>query len=92
MTEKVKFTDQKPHKATEEDIKLPWGGARNGERFRCYLCGHKFEVGDTYRWVYCDEKWPNFFTCNNCDGDDVLERFKKHAEDGIKKYWWMRGE
>ena len=87
----MSFTDQKPRIATLEDTKLAWSGAPNGKRFRCYLCNHKFQVGDIYRFVY-NPKGINIFTCVQCDGDDVLERFQTLYNDVkkiIETYFWI---
>lgn len=43
----------------------------------CGICGAAFDVGDDYRWVYCNgdqRSTGNFFTCTACDGDDVKAR------------------
>lgn len=78
------FTDQKPRVATAEDVKAPWSGIEGGKRFYCYLCGHKFQVGDTWRWVYAGkEHLCNLIVCSSCDGEDVLERWVK---------WWQEWE
>ena len=83
----MRFTDQKERVATDEDVSAPWGGEKNGKRFRCYLCGYKFKVGDTWRWVA--GKWTiNFLVCQPCDGEDVQERFKAHNEYGEQAFWW----
>lgn len=90
------FTDQKPRIVTEKDIKAPWRGCKNGECFRCYLCGHKFEIGDIWRWVsISSKKYPgctNFLVCENCDGDDVKERWKNQNEEAKNRFWWFRQE
>jgi len=87
----MSFTDQKPRIATAEDTKAPWGGKKNGEWFRCYLCGHRFVEGDYWRWVYGKET-INFNVCKSCDGDDVRERFKEHVDKCKKIFWWWRKE
>ena len=46
----MSFTDQKPRVATEKHCKTKWSGDQ--ANFRCYMCGHKFEVGDIWRFVY----------------------------------------
>ncbi len=85
----MSFTDQKSRIATEEDCNGKWSGKKPGEGFRCYLCGHKFIVGDVWRWVYSIGKgYINFLTCEKCDGSDVLDRWVKHVKEGEQKYWW----
>lgn len=105
----MSFTDQKPRIATEEDLKFHWGGSSKGERFRCYMCGHKFEIDDYWRWVFGKgvtfqndgKTWGvcNVIVCKNCDGDDVLERWKKQNEEACTRYeevctrfWWFTKE
>lgn len=86
------FTDQTSRVATEDDMKIKWNGRSGG--FRCYLCGHRFKVGDVWRWVYAgDHKLVNFLTCARCDGPDVLSRFEfMHIELSLirDRFWWRR--
>lgn len=70
------FTDGLPHVATEEDLTAPWGGYWDGRRFCCSLCGHRFAVGDVWRWQSTPPGMPNFFVCQDCDGADVSERYR----------------
>ena len=84
----MSFTDQKPRQATEKDLKARWGGRPNGELFRCYLCGHKFQVGDTWRWVYA-KVFHNFLVCERCDGPDVHKRWAEHIKILKEKYWFI---
>jgi hypothetical protein len=87
----MSFTDGQQRVATEEDVKAHWGGAANGRRFRCYLCGHKFVVGDKWRFVYANGSSPaygNFIVCSECDNGNVLEKWNKLNEE-LKKYWWL---
>lgn len=95
-TERDSFTNGKPRIATAEDLKRPWGGVRDGSRFRCYLCGHRFAVGDVYRWQYTNSvpgTSGNPFVCEACDGPDVVARWKAmHDEwerDSGGKWWWF---
>lgn len=99
----MNFTDQKPRVATEEDCKLPWGGPPAGKRFRCYLCGHKFKVGDVWRWVYAlGATFENSngkkhgvvspIVCESCDGEDVLDRWVAMNKEALEKYWWFCAE
>lgn len=81
------FTNQKSRIATEQDCIDEWSGGKN--RFRCYLCGFKFEVGSVWRWVYATKiEYFNFLTCEKCDGDDILERWVKHNKELDQKFWW----
>lgn len=82
----MSFTDQKPRVATEQEVNARWGG----KNFRCYLCGHKFSIGDVWRWVYAaDRKLFNVTVCEKCDGPDVLERWEKHYNDAKQRFWWL---
>ncbi len=97
MSERDSFTNGKPRVATAEDLKRPWGGVRDGSRFRCYLCGHRFKVGDTYRWQFTnsinDAASGNPFVCESCDGPDVIARWTAHCADFERdsggKWWWL---
>jgi hypothetical protein len=68
----MSFIDQKPFTVTAEHLRLKWPS----QGFRCHVCGHKFSVGDTARFVWSRHRTacPNFFTCVDCDGDDVADR------------------
>jgi hypothetical protein len=94
----MKIFDPVLRPATERDVQARWGGARPGERFRCYLCGHKFIVGDLWRYVYAngggEARAPavghgNFMTCAACDGLDVLERWGRACEEADRRFWWL---
>lgn len=84
----MSFTDQKQRVATEADCKAAWNGVPNGKEFRCYMCGHKFVPGDKWRWV-CSKKYINFTVCGPCDAPDIQDRWIKHVEEGLKRFWWM---
>jgi hypothetical protein len=87
------FTNQKRRIFTEADSKGRWGGRRDS-RLNCYLCGMQFMVGDGFRWVYANGQpvsYGNFFTCDLCDGDDVLERWT-HACAAIRESQFMDDE
>lgn len=98
----MSFTDQQRRVATEADLVAPWGSHRDGRNFRCYLCGHRFRVGDGWRWVYSagtsyelnGKKFGciNFKVCDDCDGPDVRDRWaKRHAEFyGDDRFWALR--
>lgn len=93
----MSFIDGKPRTATAEDLKSPWSG--DPKNFRCYLCGHRFEVGDVWRWVYGDCRTVeidgklygvlNFLVCAQCDGPDVLDRWIQHIREAWSRFWWM---
>lgn len=87
----MSFIDQKPQVATARHCQAPWGGVKNGQRFKCYLCGYKFKVGDVWRWIYAGGAGLiNFITCEKCDGPDVLERWvamNREYKELRKKFW-----
>jgi hypothetical protein len=90
----MSFTDGKPRIATEKECQAPWGGVKGGKRFRCYLCGHRFRVGDQYRWVYTNSIPGHYdgnpMVCVRCDGDDVVERWKARCDEMYSgKNWWF---
>lgn len=89
----MSFTDGQPFIVTEEQSKLSWNGNKNGESFRCFLCGVKFKCGDLVRWVFTNHKDSgcpgNPFVCSACDGSDVKERLKNHYKEGFKRFWWL---
>ena len=82
-----RFTNQKPRIATQEECNGRWDGVPNGKRFRCHLCGHKFIVGDYWRWVYSPHA-INFMVCEECDGNDVLDRWDIALEELRQRFWW----
>ena len=89
----MSFTDQKPLIVTVDDVKRNWGGATDGSKFRCSICGHRFQAGDYYRWVYTNNLQGyggNPFVCKSCDGPDVIEKWKAHCEEWkqIKERFW----
>jgi hypothetical protein len=89
--------------ATEHNCNAKWGGAPPGERFRCGLCGHKFVVGEGWRFVFATGKLgiitrdgekfglPNLLVCDTCDGLDVLDKWHAlHIEFYGPKFWALR--
>lgn len=73
-----------PQRVEKKDLTLPWSGYRDGRRFRCGLCGHRFKEGDYIRFLFTNKEGlpgGNPFTCEACDGPDVLERWKQHWEN-----------
>jgi hypothetical protein len=90
----MSFIDGKPHIADETTCAAPWGGIKGGRRFRCYLCGYRFLVGDQYRFVYTNiipgHYSGNPLVCVRCDGDDVIERWKELCDEAwSEKFWWF---
>ena len=78
----MSFTDQKCRTVTKEDLTAPWCGYKDGSHFYCKLCGHSFEEGDEWRWVFAGKvHLPNLQVCSNCDGEDVLEKWVKLWKD-----------
>lgn len=80
--------------ATEAHCKAPWGGRKNGERFRCSLCGHKFLVGDMFRMVYTNDipkTDGNPLVCSECDGTDeeVRQKWREMCELAHTKFWYF---
>ena len=88
----MSFTDGKAWTVTEEETHLNWSGGKNGKYFRCNLCGHKFKAGDTARFQFTNGTpgaGGNPLVCLNCDGPDVVERWKQMCEDAHTKFWWF---
>ncbi len=67
--------------------------------FNCKLCWHKFEVGDSARWIYANGTpgmgTGNFFVCKKCDGETavVLAKAKENFALAIAlaKRWGIYG-
>lgn len=88
----MSFTDQKPWIVTPEDCAADWGGGKGGKHFRCHMCGHKFEPGDTARWQYTNSTpgaSGNPLVCVKCDGPDVVERWKAMCTEAYGRFWWF---
>jgi ribosomal protein L24E len=96
------FTDRKRRIATERDVNARWSGDLPGVRFRCGLCGHRFKIGDGWRWVYGDGRTfttengkkcgvCNFLTCDACDTPDVLDKWvARYEEFASPRFWALR--
>lgn len=89
------WTDGEPFICTEDDCNLSWGCAPKGKKFRCAICGHKFQAGDKVRWVYTNYGGSpipgNPFVCHSCaptkeQAIDILTQMKEQS----KKLWWFR--
>ena len=86
----MSFTDEKPQVATEEHKQLNWFCQSPGHFFRCFMCGHKFQTGDYWRFILgSKEGLPNFLVCKGCDGEDVLTRWRQHVDTAKQAYWWL---
>ena len=79
--------------------KARWGCGEPGVRFKCYLCGHKFVVGDGYVMhvtpKHNDTYLPNFLSCDKCRVDavfyDGIEAvWAKQVEESKTRFWWVR--
>lgn len=87
------FRNQQPWTVAQDDIKVSWSGGKDGKYFRCGLCGHKFVVGDTCRWVYMNStptsKFGNFLVCSECDCSDVINRRLEWEKEAENKFWQL---
>lgn len=90
------FTDGIAQLADKQKLSCNWSGGKPGERFRCALCGYKFVLHDYFRWVYTnglsDGRYGgNPLVCFSCDGEDVVERWKKLCDEYYSdKFWRFR--
>lgn len=89
----MSFTDGKPVIVTQEHLKAHWGG-RDPRKcpFRCMMCGHRFELGDTFRFVYTNNisgAGGNPIVCAVCNTPDVIERWKVMCAEARTKFWWF---
>lgn len=88
--ERKSFVHGAPQVATDKDLATKWSGGKPGERFRCYLCGHKFEVGDAWRFVYANGTpgtMGNFMVCKPCDVEP-LAKMVAAVEELKSRFWW----
>ena len=97
------WTDQKPFTVTREHLDMRWGCLPVGKAarvyLRCAMCGHRFEEGDTARWVFTNFDGDAFrhiggnpFFCASCDGPDVLDRLRAMAAEWRacrERFWWF---
>lgn len=88
----MSFIDQKPRVVTEKEYPGHWSGYKDGRRFRCYMCGHRFKIGDTFRWVMGTKRGVvNLIVCDKCDSPDILDRWIERLKEAEEKFWWMNG-
>lgn len=91
----MSFTDQKPFTVTPSDLAQPWSGGAPGEFLRCGLCGYRFALGDTARWMFTNnlpDGWGNPFLCVDCDTPDSKANWIQHHKDWKKaqeKFWFF---
>ena len=89
------WTNGKPFVATQGDCQLRWGCGKPGQNFRCAFCGHKFQPGDTVRWVYTNDAkgaGGNPFVCQTCDGPRetlIAEILARRATLRDARWWWF---
>ena len=60
------FTSGERMIASEHDCHTAKWSGRAAGNFWCQTCGHKFVVGDGYRWIYANGNSPsagNFMVC-----------------------------
>lgn len=84
--------DGRPWQVTEEDLRKPWYGGKNGKFFRCCMCGHKFELGDVARWQYTNSTpgaSGNPLVCAKCDGPDVVQRWASMRKEAYERFWYF---
>lgn len=89
------FTNQKRFVCDDEDCRMTWNGAAQGERFRCFLCGHRFRAGDGVRWISTSTKSPdyafpikNILVCDTCDTPDVIDRWIARVQAFYSDEFW----
>lgn len=86
----MSFTDQKPRIATEQDCSTRWYGQPASKAFRCYLCGHRFRVGDVWRWIWMTgEGLLNPMVCAACDTPDVKDKWRAAVKEAEERFWWV---
>jgi hypothetical protein len=91
----MSFTDQKPRVATEAEVNAPWSG--NKKNFRCAFCGHRFKVGDVWRWLFTNDM-PSYggnpLVCESCDDETeaLREKWKAKCDEftGDRAWWFFR--
>jgi hypothetical protein len=82
------FTDGKPMYCTAETLATWKQPASRSSSFKCGPCGHRFKAGDYYRWLYTNNLpgyGGNPFTCEKCDGPDVIEKWKRRVDAGNER-------
>lgn len=82
---------------TEKVYNMPWSGNPR-KYFRCGLCGHFFEVGDTYRIQYTNNLDGRFYggnpkVCSKCDEgqEKTVQKWKDKCDKfhkEIKEEYW----
>lgn len=88
------WRDGKPFIATEEHVKGPWMGVRDGACFRCALCGHRFKTGDRVRWQFTNDvpgASGNPLVCERCDGtkEEIVAKMREGYAAVAGRYWFF---
>ena len=87
------WLDGNLHDVTEEHLRLPWSGSP--KNFRCYICGHKLEIGDQFGFCVTSAPGGNYMFCGECHGEDGSELVAKRQasirewKEVKEKYWWF---
>ena len=83
-----------PVTVTQELLKLPWAG--NQANFRCYFCGHKFELGERFRWIFTNDlpkASGNPLACESCgtDREQLRQKWAAMHEEfkALKQRFWF---
>lgn len=98
-TGEISWKDQKPFVVTQRHLDANWNGRHDGSMFRCYLCGHFFELGDVARWLHTNDRTDslpgNPFICGPCDPQDDMKLHQILHERYViaeTHFWWMSSE
>lgn len=82
---------------TEEILKLPWKGHRDGRWFRCHLCGTRFVIGDGFRAIFSNFPGSPFNgnpLIHNppCVSEEMSDKeiLVELAERDALTPWWVR--
>lgn len=95
----MSFLKGEPQIASEQDVKSPWLGMRNGNGFRCHLCGYRFKIGDYWRCQFTNNipgAGGNPLFCKSCDDtpEIVIGKWKARCDEWRKfktsdNFWWF---
>ncbi len=77
------------------DVNMIGRYSRMQKELRCYMCGHTFKSGEQVSllnnnsWTDRPTGFFNPLICDNCDGEDVLNKWAERCKEAKKKFWWM---